>query len=287
MECSWSSTNEKTTFANIKKSNVPSEERVEELQTILFFSFLDRAMSKNIKNHTEIVLVGVLKCARDLEILLTKKWYRIPARHMPKRQFQFLAFYQPATFGKNGKQIEYYAEVKNIKTKKRINLLPKEKDHPRAFDEYQKIKISSIFKLSRPIKNKIPRRVTFGFTTLNRLLKSRDILEVFNVAPIEQIFERDLKQAKIKVISQYYVLIDKKKRFRLDFAIFCENGKIAIECDNKKAHSGKLKKEKDKTKNKLLGKLGWTVLRFSENKILHDSQKCVQKVKNTILSLNN
>ena len=239
------------------------------------------------KDHTknQIVLVGVIKCEHDLDILMTKKWYRIPKAFAPVKKFTYLAFYQPAIFGKQGRRIQYYARVLNHQTTKRINLLPDESDHPRAKDNYTCIDVGNIKKLSRPIKNIIPRRVIFGFTTLERLLKSKDILQLYRVAPIEQIFKTGLRRAKIKVISQYYVLINKRKRYRLDFAIFCQRGQIAIECDNKKAHSGSRILEKDKRKNIVLEKLGWTVIRLREQHIIFDPSGCIAKVKKTIQKL--
>ena len=62
-------------------------------------------MSK-IMSKDGIVLVGVLKNKRDLGILLQKHWYRIPVRYLPKKKFDYIAFYQPLVFGRRGKRIE-------------------------------------------------------------------------------------------------------------------------------------------------------------------------------------
>ena len=68
--------------------------------------YMTKIISKN-----KIVLVGVLKNKRDLGILLEKHWYRIPVFFLPKKKFDYLAFYQPEGFGRRGKRIEYYARV--------------------------------------------------------------------------------------------------------------------------------------------------------------------------------
>jgi len=237
---------------------------------------------KDTKDKT--VLVGVLKDKRDFDILMRKNWYRIPANSAPKRKFDYLAFYQPLQFGEQGKHIIYFARVLESRKTKRVYLLPDELNHPRANDDYICLRVGKIRKLIRPIKNTIPRRIIFGFTTLSQLYRSKNILELYNVAPTEQIVEKALKQSGAKYTSQFYVLCG-KKRFRLDFAIFCKKGKIAIECDNKKAHSTKCQKEKDRTKNKLLEAHGWTVMRFTESKILYDLKNCLKKVKNTVRGL--
>lgn len=236
----------------------------------------------NVKGKT--VLVGVLKNKRDLDILLTKNWYRIPVAHLPTRRFKYLAFYQPAIFGREGKCIKYYARVLKRKIVKRVKLLPQEPTHSRAQDYYCRFTVAPIQELLQPIRNIIPRRIIFGFTTLNHLLKSKNILQLYHIAPTEQMIENGLKQACIKATSQYSLAIN-KKRFRLDFAVFCQNGKIAIECDNKKAHASRAQKKKDKIKNAVLKQAGWTVIRLPEKKIISDLAGCLARINKAIHKL--
>ena len=233
----------------------------------------------------KIVLVGVLKNQKDLDILLRDNWYRIPLVHAPKRKFDYIAFYQPLQFGKRGKSIHYYAKVLSLIRKKRFELLPEEKDHPKSRDVYLKINLGKIIPLSRPIKNIIPRRINFGFTSFDRLMTAKDILELYSIAPTEQIIENKLNKEGIKSKAQFYVLVSKRKRYRLDFAIFCKDGKIAVECDNKKAHNIKSQRKKDQTKDKILKALGWTVMRFSEDEILFENKNCVEKIKKLVLRM--
>jgi hypothetical protein len=250
-----------------------------------------------IKNRLrdKIVLVGVIKDRRDLNILLKENWYRIPVNHAPKRRFDYLAFYQPLPFGYRGKCIRYYTRVLNCRIIKRGDLLPDEPNHPRARDYYLQVRVGKIKKLSRPIRNIIPRRISFGFTTLNHLLKSKDILQLYNVTPTEPMVENGLKEAKIRAIPQCYVKPPhqifgsggkgKRKRFFLDFAIFCQKGKIAIECDNKKVHSSPSQKKKDKIKNIFLRKYGWNVIRLPEDDIVSDLPECIKRVKKAVRRL--
>lgn len=51
-------------------------------------------------------------------------------------------------------------------------------------------------------------------------------------------------------------------RYRLDFAFFCQEGKIDVECDNQKWHDRPAQKARDKERNHYLKDHGWTVLRF-------------------------
>ena len=229
----------------------------------------------------KIVLVGVLRDKRDLNILLKENWYRIPVAQAPRRRFDYLAFYQPLLFCHQGKRIRYYARVLNYQIIKRGDLLPDEPNHLRAHDYYLQLRVGKIKELPRPIRNIIPRRVSFGFTTLNRLLKSKNILQLYNIIPTEQIVKDGLSQAGIKAAAQYYVLSG-KKRYCLDFAVFCKQGSIAIECDNKKAHSGLAQREKDKIKNAFLRRHGWIVIRLPEHDIVSDLEGCIVRIKKAI-----
>ena len=240
-------------------------------------------MRKN-QSREKIVLVGALKDRRDLEILFKEKWYRIPVIYAPKRQFNYLAFYQPVSFDRKGKQIQYFARVLGYQIIKRKNLLPAELNHPRAEDDYFQVRIGKMKKLALPIRNIRPRRISFGFTTLSHLLESKDILQLYNVPPTEEIIENGLKQAGIQAIAQHYLSVD-KKRFCLDFAIFCQRGKIAIECDNKKAHSSPAQQKKDKIKDNFLKGHGWKVIRLKESAVLSNLKGCLLRIQKTIQKL--
>ena len=236
------------------------------------------------------VLVAVLKSKDDLKILLEEKWYRIPATFLPRRTFTHIAFYQPAGagrplgFGKSGRRILYYARVAKREVKKRVELLPNEPSHPRAQSDYLKCSFREIKKLKKPIRNIIPRRVSFGFTDLKTLRSANDILELYHVAPTEQIVEKELNRLSIPVVPQYR-LRDKGKRYCLDFAILCNRGNLAIECDNRKAHSSKFQKLKDKQKDAALKGLGWRVIRLTESDILGNLDSSISRIKKLISSL--
>lgn len=226
----------------------------------------------------KIILVGVLKNKRDLGILLEKHWYRIPVRYLPKKKFDYLAFYQPEIFGRKGKCIMHYARVTRREIYKRIDLFPEERRHLRAGEDYLKCEFAQVLTLPRPIKNIIPRRISFGFTTLKELLSARDILELYGVEPIEQIMEKRLRQAGIAVRAEFPVSIN-DRRFRIDLAIFLNNQKIAIECDNQKSHSSKAQKAKDRIKDYYLRRAGWKIIRLKEKDIINRPDYCLARIQ--------
>lgn len=237
---------------------------------------------KVLKNQT--VLVGVLKSKRDLRLLLREQWYRIPVTFLPKRTFTHIAFYQPALFGRRGKRIEYFARVAGREVRRRIELLPNEPNHPRAHDAYVKFLLRRIQRLPQPIKNIIPRRVSFGFTSLRVLKSARDILELYGVPKTEQLLGKQLARFGITAVAEHTVSA-RGKHCRVDLALYCHGGAIAIECDNKKAHASKVQKQKDRWKDSFLRRLGWRVLRFKEKDIIERPEWCTVQVQKEVHSL--
>ena len=239
---------------------------------------------KNIGAHEAIVLVGVFKRKRDLNIFLKERWYRIPLLKAPRRKFRYLALYEPARFGRCGKRIRYYARVAKIFITKRRELLPDEKEHPGAADNYLRIQVGRVRQLAKPIRNVPVRRVSFGFTTLGRLLSAKTILGLYGVTPSEEIIGRALRRSGIRAISQCYISCA-GKRYCSDFAIHCKRSSIDIECDNAKAHSGARQLVRDKIRDARLKECGWFVVRLREEAILSDVQSCVLAIRHVIKNL--
>lgn len=115
---------------------------------------------------SSLILVCLLPQPRDLEIARLLGWYRIPLRTAPKViAVDYLAFYQPASFGERGGRIEYMAEVRGHELTTRADLLRDEPNHPRAREEYYKIQIGPLERLPQPILAGKWRRLTFLYTT--------------------------------------------------------------------------------------------------------------------------
>ncbi len=113
---------------------------------------------------------------RDLEIARLLGWYRIPLRTAPKVvAVDYLAFYQPSSFGDTGGRIEFAAPVHGHELTTRRELLKDESDHPRANEEYFKIQIGGLEKLSNPILADKWKRLTFLYSTGEYLLKARTL----------------------------------------------------------------------------------------------------------------
>lgn len=230
------------------------------------------------------VLIAVIRRKKDLDILLNEKWYRVPVSKLPRRRFNWIGFYQTTALGCEGKLIKYYARVKRRPKYLRRELLPDEIAHTKADAKYYKFHLSKIRMLRRTIRNKTSMRVTFGFTTLPRLLKFRSIAGLFGVRPLERIFRKMLNKYDIPFIAEYPVKCGNHRRYRLDAAIFCKNGRIDVECDQQKYHSGR-QISYDSCRNAFMQRHGWNVVRFSEEDILPHADEALSKLKQVICKL--
>ena len=161
---------------------------------------------------TSLVLVCLLPSPRDLEIARLLGWYRIPLRTAPKVvAVDYLAFYQPSAFGNRGGQIEFIAQVRGHELTTRGELFKDEADHPRSNEEYYKIQLGGLEKLSQPIMADKWKRLTFLYTTGEYLLNAkllndlvvqneeRDLLwkSLRERAENEQLYKVDLPEADI------------------------------------------------------------------------------------------
>jgi hypothetical protein len=135
----------------------------------------------NHVNENALILVAVLPTVRDYEIARLLGWYRIPLRMAPKIvAVDMLAFYQPGTFGADHRwQIEHVADVRGVELTTRAELLREEADHPRAAEEYYKISIGPMEKLSDPLVAEKWKRITFFYTLgehFNRAESIKDLV---------------------------------------------------------------------------------------------------------------
>jgi hypothetical protein len=133
-------------------------------------------MTTGLPDPSSLILVAFIPLPRDLEIARVLGWYRIPLRTAPKVvSVDYVAFYQPASFGENRWRIEYFAPVRGHELVTRAELLQDEPDHPKAREEYFNIQLGTLARLPNPILAEKWKRVTFLFTTGEYLLRAETI----------------------------------------------------------------------------------------------------------------
>jgi len=144
---------------------------------------------------TSLVLVCLLPTPRDLEIARVLGWYRIPFRTAPKVvAVDYLAVYQPASFGVQGGQIQFAAPVRGHELATRAELLRDEPEHPRAREEYFKIQLGPLERLKTPIKTGKWKRITFFYTTGEYLARAGSLAELIVNSDERQLLWQSLRE---------------------------------------------------------------------------------------------
>ena len=233
----------------------------------------------------ESVLIAIINNKKDFAIAKEQHWYRIPLKSAPKRvKTDYLAFYQTKVFGEEKWAVNYYAEVERYEVVKRYELLPEEKNHIRADEDYYKIEIGDLEKLPHPIISKKWRGITFIPTTWEKFIRAEEINDLFDESPLEDRLWSEFKRDKIEAERQYYV--GGEERYYLDFALFCKDGSIDVECNGDMWHAQKEAIPKDNARNNYLTSKGWSVLRFSSKEINDNNiLDCLKAIKRTVNKL--
>jgi hypothetical protein len=137
----------------------------------------------------DLVLVAVCRSPRDLEIARLLGWYRIPLATAPKTlRVEWLALFFTAAFGAERWSIRTLAQVRGYELRPRRDLLHDEPNHPRADEPYARVDLGPLQSLTRPIPARRWRRLTFLYTTGERLLSADDVRDL-NV-PVTQADDR-------------------------------------------------------------------------------------------------
>jgi hypothetical protein len=144
----------------------------------------------------DLILVAFLPSPRDLEIVRLLGWYRIPLRTAPRVvAVDWLAFYQPASFGEDHKwRIEFVTPVRGHELLTRAELLKDDPDHPRAGEEYFKLSLGELEALPQPIPASKWKRITFLYTTGERLLEANTIEDLSVHDEERQVLWRALRE---------------------------------------------------------------------------------------------
>ena len=146
-------------------------------------------------SNTSLVLVCFLPTPRDMEIARVLGWYRIPLRSAPKVvAVDYLAFYQPGSFGSLAGQIQYVAAARGHELTTRAELLRDEPEHPHANEEYFKIQVGALERLKNPIKADKWKRITFFYTTGEYLLLAQSLNDLVVSSDERQLLWQSLRE---------------------------------------------------------------------------------------------
>ncbi|NJL15384.1 MAG: DUF559 domain-containing protein [Microscillaceae bacterium] len=223
---------------------------------------------------------------QDFLIAQNQHWYRIPVKSAPKNlrnnvHLKYLAFYHTKSFELEKYSIRGFAEVQKVRIVKRKDLFPEEPIHEKTELEYYKLELGFLQALEEPVLSKTHRRITFIPTTEKKFFKAKEINYLFNDSIIEDEFWEALLQNNIPAERQYHTTKNQQHWF-LDFAILCQNGKIAVECDGDEYHSDIKDVKRDKNRDNQLESLGWSVFRFTSFQIKNELKASIDIIKDKI-----
>lgn len=240
------------------------------------------------RTAAETVLVALVKDRADHAILHQQLWYRIPVESAPyivaKRQAKYMGFYLPSKFGDAQKwKIHHYGKVKRIAEVARQELFPNEPlTSTKAQKRYFKIELEGLEALQQPIVSRRGHRLLFVPTTEQKFFQARNLNSLFNASPLEDLLFDQLESLKIPSERQWLVEYGEKRKYWLDFAIFCNNGAVDVECDGDRYHLAPDQVKYDKSRNNELISLGWSVLRFSTDDLTNKMNYVMEKVADTV-----
>lgn len=233
-------------------------------------------------------LIAIMNKKKDFLIAKDKCWYRIPVYTAPKiikeNKLKYISFFHTKAFEKLKYSIAYYGKVIKITKVRRWALFPNEINNRDSNKEYYKVEFEPLRKLAKPIISDIPRRWLFVPTTSFKLHNATTINDVFNGSHLEERMWSAFLKNQIQAEREYAVKVDKygKKDFYLDFAIFCKERNIDVECNGFHYHGTKEAVRYDKNRNNILESKGWSVLRFTTEEINDNLDKTISIVKETI-----
>lgn len=195
-------------------------------------------------------------------------WYRIPFKTAPKTvAVDWLALYQTAKFGDEKWAINYVAPVRGHELATRAELLRTQPDHPRAHEQYFKIQIGPLEQLPRPIPSRKWRRITFLYTTGEKLLAATELNDLIVQSAEREMLWQALKERGLRAEKQYAT---QTSGGALDLALLCALGNLGITVGQEK----KLQERGD-----------WHYLSFPEVAVTEDLSGVVKTIASQVKNL--
>jgi very-short-patch-repair endonuclease len=216
------------------------------------------------------VLIAIMNNKEDWAILHEQLWYRIPEENAPNivkmRELKILAFYHTSIFKADLKwKIVKYGVVKSIELVSRQDLFPNEPSmiSKKADRRYYKIELEELITFDEPIVSERGHRLTFVTTSKARFLTYKSLNYLFNSSKLEDDLFKHFLDNKISAERQWWIKAPNNQNYFLDFAIFCKDRNINVECDGNAYHNEPDQVHYDKTRNNELERMGWSVLRYT------------------------
>lgn len=236
------------------------------------------------------LLVAILNNRRDLSLALDQHWYRIPVDNVAKWLKDrwppvWLAFYQTKVFRRDAHSINYYARVRRIREVYRWQLFPEDPRDAKSEQRYYQIAFDGLRRLTTPIVSRRWRRIIFIPTTWQKFKAATEVNDLYDESPLEDLLWDELRRLRIHAERQEFIKIGKRS-YSLDFAVYCETGKLAIETDGDTWHANAEKAVHDNIRDNDLETAGWRLLRFNTQQINEGmAEYCIPVIAKAVNSM--
>lgn len=243
----------------------------------------------SLKTTTEKeLLVALLPRKSSLDILKSEGWYHIPVENAPRRwPPKVIAFYQGKVFGKEeGYTVRYYGEVERIDTVPRKELFPDDVENQhKAENLYYCVHIKELKERPTPIVSYRPRRLVFIPTTQRKFEQAEQVNDLFDGSPLEDRLWKNLKHTQILAERQWKVIV-RGHNYYLDFAVFCNQGKLAIETDGYTTHfDSRNQIDYDAWRQNEIELDHWRLLRYTSKQVKDDRVPYLAQIKKLVEQL--
>ena len=240
------------------------------------------------KTESKELLVALLPKKSALDILKTERWYHIPVETAPKRwPPKILAFYQGKVFGADeAYKIRHYGEVQQIDIVPRKELFPDdEKNTHKAENLYYRLQLKNLEEREPPIISYRPRRLVFIPTTLEKFEQARQINDLFDASPLEDRLWKAFKDVNILAERQWKIIVQ-DRNYYLDFAVFCNQGKLAIETDGYSYHyDSRNQIDYDTWRRNEIELDGWGFLHYTTKQVKEEMSPYLNQIERKIKQL--
>ena len=234
------------------------------------------------------LLVALLPKKSALDILKNEGWYHIPVATAPKRwPPKLLAFYQGKVFGDaEAYKIRHFGEVRQIDIVPRKELFPDDEQNAhKAENLYYRLRLHSLEERNTPIVSYRPRRLVFIPTTWEKFNLAGQINDLFDASPLEDELWKALKAIGVQAERQWKIVVQ-HQNYYLDFAVFCNQGKLAIETDGYSYHyDSKNQIDYDTWRQNEIELDDWRLLHYTSQQIKDDSTPYLTQIEQKIRQL--
>ncbi len=234
------------------------------------------------------LLVAILKRVSSLDILKNEGWYHIPVEKAPKRwPPKMLAFYQGVAFrAEEAHKIRYFGEVSQIDILPGKALFPKYGNNPdKAEKLYYRLQLKELEERPQPIISYRPRVIIFIPTTLEKFNLAEQINDLYDDSPLEDRLWKELKRKNILAERQWKLFI-RERKYLLDFAIFCKNGKLAVETEGYTTHYESTSQiDYDTWRQNEIELDDWRFLHYTSKQIREEKMPYLAQIQDEIVQL--